>query len=679
MTTISQILEGYSDAYASTGTLNRILQENTNTDDNAIDFSDDEDFEEESNNSGIEENGDLKMKNASEELKQNDKCKKVRGSGPRLERVLEDDEFIPELRQKNELLQKYLTPERVEQMIDYLIIEPSFSDSPIRCFKLPFVVTEALIADNRCLTSIIFNNQDTKILDKLFSYIQQPVNPNQQLNSTLGGYLNKIVSFWLIKDTQNILAYIIKNKTAIINSLFNHMYLTQCVTDLLVRICTVRNIGTVPLQDYKSFRNEIIQHCINSLEYNHHDDFMTEQLFEILSGIVRKCYQMHNSKELFDFMLSPFILQPILDFAFSGGQSCRQGAEFLKLFLFNMFVAEPSEAIQDVMEINFGFQITSIAGLSTEEFSKLQDPKLNQDGTDSGQIPPVDYHPVETPVPQKKEEEKKKEEASNGEFETMKQEQNLKNALMLGAKKIYDKQADLNALIAQQIVSFFGKFQGLFQLQHLKLLNRVKLYELLQIMVLLDNEHINKGLIDKSFTDIIMEDYERYDRNSNLLSAINQVIIAISSQNQNQELKQKLFRDSQMLFRLAKRLSLSEYSQPQTIRKDIYPFISQLVLQLQKQQNLKKLLSECEPNWTALRKAVEDEQETLQRNWGESQLNGDTQMKPERKEDVIRRHEANTSTGMNLLDKGAASTTKKIVQTSVQSRKKMMMFDEVLK
>ena len=46
--------EGYSDAYSSTGTLNRILQENTTADDNAIDFSDDEDFEEEpNNNTGI--------------------------------------------------------------------------------------------------------------------------------------------------------------------------------------------------------------------------------------------------------------------------------------------------------------------------------------------------------------------------------------------------------------------------------------------------------------------------------------------------------------------------------------------------------------------------------------------------------------------------------------------------
>lgn len=50
----------------------------------------------------------------------------------------------------------------------------------------------------------------------------------------------------------------------------------------------------------------------------------------------------------------------------------------------------------------------------------------------------------------------------------------------------------------------------------------------------------------------------------------------------------------------------------------------------------------------------------------------------ERTEDVVRKHEEQ-SAGINLLDKGAASTTKKIVQSSVQSRKKMMMFDDALK
>jgi hypothetical protein len=31
-----------------------------------------------------------------------------------------------------------------------------------------------------------------------------------------------------------------------------------------------------------------------------------------------------------------------------------------------MFIAEPQNAIQDVMEINFGFQLTQIAGMSVE-------------------------------------------------------------------------------------------------------------------------------------------------------------------------------------------------------------------------------------------------------------------------------------------------------------------------
>jgi len=56
-------------------------------------------------------------------------------------------------------------------MIDYIIIEPSFSDSPIRCFKLPFVVTEALISDCDHIKKLIFNKENTIVLDKLFSYI----------------------------------------------------------------------------------------------------------------------------------------------------------------------------------------------------------------------------------------------------------------------------------------------------------------------------------------------------------------------------------------------------------------------------------------------------------------------------------------------------------------------------
>ena len=42
------------------------------------------------------------------------------------------------------------------------------------------------------------------------------------------------------------------------------------------------------------------------------------------------------------------------------------GAEFLTLLFFNLFISEPAHALQDVLETNFGFQVTSLAGMSVE-------------------------------------------------------------------------------------------------------------------------------------------------------------------------------------------------------------------------------------------------------------------------------------------------------------------------
>jgi len=74
---------------------------------------------------------------------------------------------------------------------------------------------------------------------------------------------------------------------------------------------------------------------------------------------------------------------------------------------------------------------------------------------------------------------------------------------------------------------------------------------------------------------------------------------------------------------------------------------------------------------------LEEEETYVASPWGERQM-PETSIKTVRAPDVIRKHEEQAS-GLNLSDKGAASTTKKIVQSSVQSRKKMMMFDDALK
>ena len=229
-----------------------------------------------------------------------------------------------------------------------------------------------------------------------------------------------------------------------------------------------------------------------------------------------------------------------------------------------MFIAEPSDAIQDVMEINFGFQITSIAGMTTDEFKK----KNNMSGENGGTDGEAAQTEVDAPaqIEQKKEEEKK----DGSECAAMKQEELMKQALMQGAKKIYSRQSDVSPLLSQQIVSFMGKFEGILKVTGLKLLIRVKLYELLHILIQIDNDIINKGISERAIPDLVVvsfliliemqEDYEAHDSNSNMLNVLNQIIIAICHQQVCFELKSKLFKDSQLLFRLAKRLCLSEYS-----------------------------------------------------------------------------------------------------------------------
>jgi hypothetical protein len=56
------------------------------------------------------------------------------------------------------------------------------------------------------------------------------------------------------------------------------------------------------------------------LESNYDDDYVSEQVFEILTSIVRKCYQMYQPREFFDQVMSPFILQQILQFTFTNSQ-----------------------------------------------------------------------------------------------------------------------------------------------------------------------------------------------------------------------------------------------------------------------------------------------------------------------------------------------------------------------
>lgn len=51
-----------------------------------------------------------------------------------LREVMLDPDFIAEAKMSNELLLKYMTRDKVLEMVDYIICEPGFDDDAERCY-----------------------------------------------------------------------------------------------------------------------------------------------------------------------------------------------------------------------------------------------------------------------------------------------------------------------------------------------------------------------------------------------------------------------------------------------------------------------------------------------------------------------------------------------------------------
>ena len=147
------------------------------------------------------------------------------------------------------------------QMADYIVEEPNvLTDSLNRCYKLPFVAAEALCTDIEHVRAALFDG----VLDRLFTLVTCPEQQKAgrltgSINQTLAGYFNKIVSFWLIKEPQRLLAFVISSKEIVSSMFEHHMWgLTSSITDLLIRFCTVKDIQGLDPSAYRSLRTEIL-------------------------------------------------------------------------------------------------------------------------------------------------------------------------------------------------------------------------------------------------------------------------------------------------------------------------------------------------------------------------------------------------------------------------------------
>ena len=77
---------------------------------------------------------------------------------PTIEEVLDDDDFLAELKSNNDLLLKFLDRSMIVRMIKFITQEPTFYDKPSRCFSLPFVVCESLCSDISLIQKHVFED-----------------------------------------------------------------------------------------------------------------------------------------------------------------------------------------------------------------------------------------------------------------------------------------------------------------------------------------------------------------------------------------------------------------------------------------------------------------------------------------------------------------------------------------
>ena len=59
-----------------------------------------------------------------------------------------------------------------------------------------------------------------------------------QLNSTLCGYFNKILSYWFIKKPNEMIRFFDEHES-VVNDTVEHIYLNSSIIDIIIRICCI--------------------------------------------------------------------------------------------------------------------------------------------------------------------------------------------------------------------------------------------------------------------------------------------------------------------------------------------------------------------------------------------------------------------------------------------------------
>lgn len=79
-----------------------------------------------------------------------------------LEEVLDDESVISEMKNLNHKLMEYMTPEKILEMLNFVVEEPPENCSELRGYKLPFVASELFVSDVSVIYYAFFPVEEAK-------------------------------------------------------------------------------------------------------------------------------------------------------------------------------------------------------------------------------------------------------------------------------------------------------------------------------------------------------------------------------------------------------------------------------------------------------------------------------------------------------------------------------------
>ncbi|XP_017978891.1 PREDICTED: serine/threonine-protein phosphatase 6 regulatory subunit 2 [Theobroma cacao] len=146
-----------------------------------------------------------------------------------LEELLDEDEIIQECKALNGRLINFLREKtQVEQLLQYIVVEPPEDAEKKRTFKFPFIACEIFT----CEVDIILKTlvEDEELMNLLFSFLDS----NHSHSTLLAGYFSKVVICLLLRKTLPFMQYI-KGHEEIVKQLVDLIGITS-IMEVLIRL-----------------------------------------------------------------------------------------------------------------------------------------------------------------------------------------------------------------------------------------------------------------------------------------------------------------------------------------------------------------------------------------------------------------------------------------------------------